>query len=208
MPVSFTPDLIPRRDETFLRYININMQRLKQSLLGVPRETISTTAPGSPYIGQTYTNPTLGIDYVWNGTIWVPVNHWGPGTLHTPVWTQSGTISKTVVYSNWFKEGRKISGSMHLQATSGGTSNVIQTVTAPEAASVASSRAVGSGYFNDNSLGVNTGLIVYLSTTTTFAFVTVDASYAGSLGTATSGNPNAVASPDAITFTYEYESAA
>ena len=70
MPVSFTPDNIPRFDSTFLNYVNQNFQRLKQALNSVPKETVSTTAPSSPYVGQTYYNATTQTTFRWNGSAW------------------------------------------------------------------------------------------------------------------------------------------
>lgn len=77
MPVSFTPDNIPRYDSGFLSYVNQNFQRLKQALNTVAKETISTSAPASPYIGQTYYNSTTQTTYRWNGTSWAEESFMG-----------------------------------------------------------------------------------------------------------------------------------
>lgn len=207
MPISFTPDLIPRFDKTFLNYVNTNMQRLKQSLQHVALETISTVAPLTPYTGQRYTNPTAGIDYIWNGTAWIPTSHWGAFTTYDPVWTQTATITYTKTYCGFTKEGFQVAGSMHLIATSSGTgANIVQAVSTPFTATVASNRSIGSGFFYDASLNVRTGLDVILNTTTSFKFVTVDASYVDVLGGPASGNPNQVVSTDVLSFNYRFES--
>jgi len=77
VPVSFTPDNIPRYDSGFLSYVNQNFQRLKQALNTVAKETISTSAPASPYIGQTYYNSTTQTTYRWNGTSWAEESFMG-----------------------------------------------------------------------------------------------------------------------------------
>lgn len=207
MPVSFTPDLVPRFDATFLSYINTNMQRLKQALSGVAKETISTTAPSSPYTGQRYTNTSLGIDYIYNGTAWVPVSHWGAGTLHTPVWGQPGALTKTTDYSNYFKEGRKITGGMKLTCGQIGNANTEQTVTVPVAPSFAGNRAVGNGNYYDVSLNVNIPLTVYLASSTLFKFIVSSTNQLASFGAAGSGHAEATAVNDVISFEYKYESA-
>lgn len=71
MPVSFTPDLIPRFDATFLNYINVNMQRLKQSLQNVPKEHIGTAFPTAPYIGQQHFDTINSIWWTYISTGWI-----------------------------------------------------------------------------------------------------------------------------------------
>lgn len=199
MPISFTPDNIPRYESGLLSYINENFQRLKNILAKAGVESFSQ--PANPYLGQRYTDMTLGIDYIWDGTVWIPTSHWGPGIDFTPTWTQSATISKTLNYSRYFLEGKKARGSVYMTASSGGTAANAQLVTLPFTAVY--NTVVGSGYFQD---GSNlTGLVPYLNSTTQLAFVTVDASYTTVLGQTSSGNPAGVTSGDVLSFDFELE---
>jgi hypothetical protein len=206
VPVRFTPDLIPRYDSTFLRYINENFQKLKQALLQVPVETISTVAPGSPYAGQTYTNTVLGITYVYNGSVWVPFKHWGPGTTFTPTWTQGGAITKTTnAITQYFQEGKTVWGSVYMSATGGaGVANTAQTVGLPVAANAAGFQEVGSGHFFDASAGLNYPFLVVLASTTTFQFITTGAPSGVLLGQTGSDNNAAVVNTDGIFFNFRY----
>lgn len=209
MPVRFTPDLIPRYDATFLRYINENFQKLKQALGQVGVETISSSAPGSPYAGQTYIDVSAGISYIYTGSAWIPYSHWGAGYTYTPSWTQTGAVAKTVSpVTEWFREGKKISGSIYMTATGGATvANSAQNVTTPYTAAVAGYQEVGVGHFFDASAGLNYPFTVALATTGTFQFITTGAPSNVLLGQTGSDNNAAVAVGDAITFNFEYRSA-
>lgn len=77
MPVSFTPDNIPRYEAQFLNYVNQNFQRLKNALAAVPKETISSTAPSNPYTGETYYDSTTQTVYRYNGTAWKEESYMG-----------------------------------------------------------------------------------------------------------------------------------
>lgn len=139
----------------------------------------------------------------------------GVWSTYTPTWTQSATITKTVVRNEYIKLGRFASGVVQLSATSAGTANGQIKVTTPVTAKWASNQPIGSGYFYNGS--TNIPLIVMLDTTTTFSFLqTVSAGPA--FGTAafwttfnatdnTSITPT-VASGNAITFHYKFEAAA
>jgi len=102
VPVSFTPDNIPRYDSGFLSYVNQNFQRLKQSLATVAKETISTSAPASPYIGQTYYNSTTQTTYRWNGTSWAEESFMGNRsfTVDSPGLAAMATGALTVIPFN------------------------------------------------------------------------------------------------------------
>ena len=207
MPVKFTPDNIPRYENTFLSYLNENFIRLKNALTSVAVETISTSAPATPYIGQRYTNPSLGIDYVWDGVEWVVTTHWGAPFTFTHVWTQTNTITHTVTLNKYYVVGQYVYGQCYLNATSAGVANIPQTVTKPIASATNSNQAVGAGWFFDQSLSVNTDFVVYISSDGKFYFITTDISSGFNLGETGSGNPNAVASGDYINFFYSYERA-
>ena len=163
MPVKFTPDLIPRFDQTFLGYINTNMQRLKQSLEKVAVETISTTAPASPYTGQRYINTTLGIDYVYNGTSWIPVSHWGPYIAYTPVLGGTGgtpALGNGTISGAYKREGSEwhVVGILNIGSTTvlGTTTNTVTLPSGLTSFNTTNLYQEGTGFLND------TGTLTYL----------------------------------------------
>lgn len=209
MPVKFTPDLIPRYDSTFLRYVNENFQKLKQALGAVAIETISTTAPSSPYEGQMYTNTTLGITYIYDGSAWIPFKHWGPGTAWTPTWTQGGAVTKTVnAVTQYFQEGKTVWGYVYMLATGGaGVANTAQSISVPITAAAGGFQEVGSGHFYDASAGLNYPFLVALANTTTFQGITTGAPSGVLLGQTGSDNNAAVVNTDGIFFNFRYSTA-
>lgn len=111
MPISFTPDLIPRYESGFLNYVNQSMLRLKEALKDAPLETIQETDPVSPYQGQTWYKPSEQTVYIYTGSDWAELYYHGskdslmvsPGatapnvTLALMPWTTAGSLDTNLM---------------------------------------------------------------------------------------------------------------
>lgn len=211
MPVNeFTPDLISRYDESFVRFVNENFLAIKRVFEKVPYETISTIPPSSPYDGQKYSDPTSDIEYIWDATAgnWLAINMWGAWLPITPTILQNVTVAHTDSYCSYKKEGRHVTYQGYATLSAAGTANNVIRVGIPATASVASARAIGGGYYSNTV--VNCPFIAYLDTTSSIAFIATDTSTALSLGQ-TGAGPNGgnatLANNHRLTWFVEYESA-
>lgn len=126
-------------------------------------------------------------------------------TSYTPTWTQSATISKTVVRAAYMKIGRLVVVNVSLLATSAGTANNAMVVSLPVTASGAH-QPIGAAFFNDNGTALYTGS-AYGASTTTVQFLN-GGSASAFWGQTGGGFTAAIASGDNIAFTAIYESAA
>ena len=139
----------------------------------------------------------------------------GAWATYTPTWTQSATIAKTVTRSEYKQIGKTVTGVLSLAATSAGTASNAILITTPVTAKWASNAPVGAGYHYDGS--TNIPIIVYLSSTTQFAFLVAATASAGGYGVggfyvATGAAANTlitptIASGESMTFHYAYEAA-
>ena len=140
----------------------------------------------------------------------------GARSTYTPVWTQSATITKTVVRNEYSKLGREVAGVVQMTASSAGTASNAIKVTTPVTAKWASNQAVGAGWHYNGAN--NIPIIAYLDTTTTFSFVTTITLAGGGYGASSFYYPSGaaantlltptVASGHAIEFFYRFEAAA
>lgn len=92
----------------------------------------------------------------------------GQWSTHTPTWTQSATISKTVTYSRYIKLGRLVIWEFALTASSSGTAANALSLTLPANCAQAGNLPVGSAYLYNTS--VNIGLIPLTASSTTLTF--------------------------------------
>lgn len=143
----------------------------------------------------------------------------GVWSTYTPTWTQSATITKTVTRSEYVQLGKIVTGVVSLSATSAGTASNAILITNPVTAKWASNTPVGAGYhYNGVAEGaINIPVIVYLSSTTQFAFLVAATASTGGYGAggfyvATGAASNTlitptIASGESMTFHYSYEAA-
>jgi hypothetical protein len=146
---------------------------------------------------------------IHDGSGWVTTAYLGALDTYTPTFTQSATITKTVLRSEYSQIGRHVCGDVSLAATSSGTSSNAIVVSAPVTSASAIGQPVGSGYLVDSSAANQRfPFIAILATTTTFQFVPAANDVTGLLGAASSTFTLAVASGDTISFEYRYAAAA
>lgn len=210
MPVSFTPDNIPRFEDKFLSYLNENMQRLKNALAKVAVETISSTPPTGPYEGQEYTDTATNIKYVWDGTNWVAAYHYGAWPVLTPGIIQSVSVPYTGANIRYIKEGRTIHYKGQCSLTGSGTANNPIRVGLPASAAVAGYQCIGAGYLYYAALNVNIPLIALQATTATMCFITAESTSNGELGltgAGPAGGNTTLNSGSFLTWNVSYESA-
>lgn len=200
MPVSFTPDNLPRYESGLLSYLDTNFQRLKNSLRSVAVETVGSV-PADPYPGQRYVDTTAGKDYVWNGTVWVVTSHWGAPDTYTPVITQSAAVTNTVQVADYVKEGRLVTGFIDLNITGSGTASNMITVTSPITDMIDTNVSVGTGYWYDADLAQYFHFLAYVASASTFAFFSTDIVPTGQLG-ASGSNATALANNDKWRFSF------
>lgn len=206
MPVSFTPDNVPRYDSGLLRYINENFQRLKSSLQGVAKETVGASAPADPYTGQGWLDTTNKQLKYWNGTAWKPLGNYEK-VDYTPVLTQSVTVATTVNYANWERQGDYVVGEFLLSPTGSGTaSNLIQ-VSLPVNPATSSGQTIGYGYIYNNSGGAPGFRIPFFGVALASVMRLVDAgrsSGAELVGETNSAFTEALVSGDSIHANFRY----
>jgi len=130
----------------------------------------------------------------------------GVWTAYTPVLTQSGAVTKTVVYARYFKLGRLVTVSMLMTITGTGTANATITVSLPFTAVQAGNMTVGAGHVY-NASGGSSGFLparMVLLTTTTAAFQTSYSTNGGLYGS--SLFTEALVNTDSVDCTFTYES--
>lgn len=207
MPRSFTPQLIPRFNERFLSYINENFQALSRLLAGSPKETIGSTAPSSPYIGEFWFDTSTGTPKWWDGSNWTPDKPW---TTYTPTVTQTVSVSITTntssTESRYIEDGRTITVTHLITITSSGTSGGVIKVSAPKTARFGGNKIVGSGYLYDSSANIVYPLLVSIDSTGNFTFYSTDVTSNNFIAAAGSFTV-AIANGDALTFVATYERA-
>lgn len=129
-------------------------------------------------------------------------NSFGAWSAWTPVWTQSATITKTIVLARYFQFGKLVIARAVMTATSGGTAGQVVNVSIPVTAQ-GSGGTVGNFVIQDASPNTFYAGTVVMATTTTLGFV-VDGT-AGNLFGATPAITTA--SGDGLSFTVFYEAA-
>lgn len=172
----------------------------------------SITRPGSPVTNKLIRETDTDRILVYNGSAWKIVADMGPRRTYTPTWTQSATISKTVVRSEYRYIGREVSGVVFLTATSAGTASNAMVVTNPVAAAWTSNQSIGSGFYTNGSFNipiiVQMGILGFVFipalTISTNFFGTQSFFYTSGAGANTSFTPT-VASGHSIIFCYQYE---
>lgn len=191
----FLPRPIARYDQSLLPVLNENFQLLSRLLAEVPTETIGSTAPDDPYVGQGWFDTTKLMMKWWDGTNWTPDKPW---TAFTPVTSQGVALSKNLTYSGYDKQGRTVDFHCLAGFTSSGTSGQDLIVTLPFTATVASNRVIGSGHvFN----GGNVTVLPYLTSTTQLRFMKTSNGAAYGSG----GAPEQILNTHALTFAVRYE---
>jgi hypothetical protein len=164
----------------------------------------STTRPSSPFEGmeiyETDTDQTL----IYNGSVWVLTMRIGAwDTSHTPVITQSITVTKTVVYSRFLKTGRRIKFQCYLNITSSGTANQPITITLPFNA-VQTSLLCGNMYWFDASGAQNWTTVAAIGGAANVADGIISGA-AQILGQTSGAFPNQLASGDSLLLDVDYE---
>lgn len=142
--------------------------------------------------------------YVHNGTTWRAYDV--EAQTYTPTWTQTATITKTVTQADYSRDGDWCSVAVALAATSGGTAATAVVVTTPVTASAAPGAVmpVGSGFIYDQSANLYYPVVVLLSSTTTFAFLSADAATSNYVGATGATFTAAIASGDLLYFAARY----
>ncbi len=191
MGLRFNPKPTPRFDQSLVPVINENFNRLAILLASITTEHIGATAPENPYPGQLWIDTNTYSVRVWDGSNWNP-RYIG----FTPTINQSVTLTKTLVYSKYKKEGPEVKIRSHWNITSAGTAGQQIIHTLPFTSLVAGNSSVGSGFYYNGA--VNIPVVVYMPTTTTVGFLRCD--NGNELGAGTTA-----ANGHALTINFEYE---
>lgn len=147
MPINFTPDLIPRFDETFLRYVNENFQRLKNALSVGTSTHVGAQAPSPAFAGDFWINTNIKAVEIYDGAGWHVLGGYDEHTLWTPTLVQGVTITKTTNYATYiYKAGGWVEGKVLLTPTSNGTAGQIISGTVPVTAASSDGTVIGDGY--------------------------------------------------------------
>ena len=152
------------------------------------------------------------VEQVYSGTAWSTVGpvH-GALTTWTPVITQSNAPTFTNTLSWYSRVGRMVTGAFSLAVTSAGTASNTITVTFPVTAATGTD-AVGSGYWIDATVGLETYVVVAATTTTMKFYATQIANNISAAnktaGSGANANASALASGDVLSGTFTYQAAA
>ena len=153
----------------------------------------------------------LNVETIYSGSAWStqgPVH--GALTSWTPTCTQSATPTFTISNATYQRVGRWVEGWARLTFTATpGTANNAILVGIPIAAVSSTFGVVGVGHWFDSSAGTYGGF--HLSTASTTTCQLLDSTQFTTtplLGVTGSGNANAVANADVISYSFAYEAAA
>lgn len=145
--------------------------------------------------------------YIYQGVGWAAFDC--KPQLWTPVLTQGVTVSATVTRATYVRAGGRVHGEVRLDITSSGTALVVIAVNLPAALTAAGSGiyGVGQGVLYDSSTGVVYPFIASTTATTVMQFMGTASNRQVTeyLGTSTSDFALAVASSDAIVFSFQYD---
>ena len=203
MPIRFTPDLIPRYDETFLRYVNENFQRLKSLLGTAGPEHISGTAPADPYIGQTWVDTTTKAYRLWNGTLWKYIHSYEKLDF-SPTIQQPGLLTRTISYANYQRGGDYVEGEILLVVTGTGTANNIINISLPVTPAAVAGQAAGYGYLYDASANVRYPCQPVITSSTLMAFIDPAGGVGVLFGQTGAAFGAALALNDTFTYNFRY----
>jgi len=130
----------------------------------------STTRPTSPFEGMEIYETDTDLTYIYNGSVWVVTAQIGAWTSFTSTITQSVTVTKTVSYSNFIKQGRMITWNFMFVATSSGTAAQQLKLTIPVTAAAATPANLVIGGASILNGGTNNPVSAVLDSTTSMSF--------------------------------------
>lgn len=197
-------DLLPpaKYESGLLNYVAQNFTRIQNAFAKVQGGAASADSPSDdPTPGDTWVDTTTKSYRVWDGTQWAIISSYVHQTF-SPVITQGVTVSRTVDSCVYQYQGDYVVGEWFCTMTGSGTASNLISVTGPVGIASQAGQAIGYGRLI-RSGGIDP-LTAVVGGGTSIRFTDQAQAYTNFFGAAGSSRTAALASGDALVFSFRY----